>query len=314
MRLGYRPPLDAAALLAFFAQHPLPAVECALPGGALVLRRTLRLAQAGTVYTGWLNMEFEPARHCLRLHTSDSLQPVLPLVIGRVRALLDLDADPCAINAVLHPHFPGADGLRVPGALDGFELAVRAVLGQQVTVAASCTFAQRLVARFGEPVATPWPQPDRLFPTPAALASAESDTLGQMGIVRQRQGAIVALARAVDSGALALHGGADVPATLAQLCQLPGIGDWTAQYIALRALRWPDAFPAGDVALQKSLGVRGHKNPARAALQASLAWQPWRGYAVIRTWAGHHPSPPPGDCAPATEAAPGAPLDKLSKW
>ena len=313
VRLGYRPPLDAAALLAFFAQHPLPAVECALPGGALVLRRTLRLAQAGMVHTGWLSMEFEPARHCLRLHTSDSLQPVLPLVIARVRALLDLDADPCAINAVLHPHLPGADGLRVPGALDGFELAVRAVLGQQVTVAASCTFAQRLVAQFGEPVATPWPQPNRLFPTPAVLASADSDTLGQMGIVRQRQGAIVALARAVDSGALALHGGADVPATLAQLCQLPGIGDWTAQYIALRALRWPDAFPAGDVALQKSLGVRAHKNPARAALQASLAWQPWRGYAVIRTWAGHHAGPPAGDCATAADAAQCATRRELSK-
>ena len=288
VRLGYRPPLDAAALLAFFAQHPLPGVEWALPDSALLLRRTVRIAHAGQVHTGWLSAQFEPARHCLRLQTSASLHPVLPLVIARVRALLDLDADPASINAVLHPHFPNADGLRVPGAFDGFELAVRAVLGQQVTVAASCTFAERLVAQFGEPVVTPWPQLCRLFPTPAALASAESDTLGQLGIVRQRQGAIVALARAVDSGALALHGGADVAATTAQLCQLPGIGDWTAQYIALRALRWPDAFPSGDVALQKALGVRGQKNPARAALQASLAWQPWRSYAVIRTWAGHH--------------------------
>ena len=147
---------------------------------------------------------------------------------------------------------------------------------------------------------TPWPQLSRLFPTPAALAQAESDTLGQLGIVRQRQAAIVALARAVDSGAIELHGGADVAATTAQLCQLPGIGDWTAQYIALRALRWPDAFPSGDVALHKALGVRGQTNPARAAAAASLAWQPWRSYAVIRVWAGHHQ---PLQVDPVTPAA-----------
>ena len=111
------------------------------------------------------------------------------------------------------------------------------------------------------------------------------DALGQLGIVRQRQAAIVALARAVDGGHLALHAGADAAQTTAALCQLPGIGDWTAQYIAMRVLRWPDAFPAGDVALQKSLGVQAHKNPARAATQASLAWQPWRSYAVVRAWA-----------------------------
>ena len=103
--------------------------------------------------------------------------------------------------------------------------------------------------------------------------------------MRQRQAAIVALARAVDSGALALHAGADVPSTTAALCALPGIGDWTAQYIAMRVLRWPDAFPAGDVALHKALGVQQHKNPARAAQEASQAWRPWRSYAVLRAWA-----------------------------
>ena len=109
--------------------------------------------------------------------------------------------------------------------------------------------------------------------------------LGQLGIVRQRQAAIVALARAVDSGQLALHPGADVAATTQALCQLPGIGDWTAQYIALRALRWPDAFPAGDVALHKALGVQGQPQPARAATALAQAWRPWRGYAVLRAWA-----------------------------
>ena len=246
--------------------------------------------------TGWLSAHFDVARHQVLLQTSDSLYPVLPLVIRRVRAMLDLDADPAAINAVLHPHFPDGDGLRVPGAFDGFELAVRAVLGQQITVAAARTLGQRLVERLGEPIATPWPELHRLFPTAATLARADGDTLGQLGIVRQRQAAIVALARAVDSGALALHAGSDVPGTTAALCALPGIGDWTAQYITMRVLRWPDAFPAGDVALHKALGVQQHKNPARAAQEASQAWRPWRSYAVLRAWAAgssgaHTPAP-----------------------
>ena len=139
--------------------------------------------------------------------------------------------------------------------------------------------------RLGEPITTPWPELSRLFPTPATLATADGDVLGQMGIVRQRQAAIVALARAVDGGALALHAGADVAQTTAALCALPGIGDWTAQYIAMRVLRWPDAFPAGDVALHKALAVQGEKNPARAATEASQAWRPWRSYAVLRAWA-----------------------------
>jgi AraC family transcriptional regulator of adaptative response / DNA-3-methyladenine glycosylase II len=120
----------------------------------------------------------------------------------------------------------------------------------------------------------------RLFPTPGALAAADGDLLGGLGIVRQRQGAMQALAREVASGRLCLHAGADVPSTLTALQALPGIGDWTAQYIAMRALRWPDAFPSGDIALQKALGVTG----ARAAAQASQAWQPWRSYAVLRAW------------------------------
>src|SRR5690606_10812489 len=166
------------------------------------------------------------------------------------------------------------------------ELAVRAVLGQQITVAAARTLGQRLVEHLGTPIATPWPGAlHRLFPTPAVLAAASGDTLGQLRLVRQRQAAIVALARAVDAGTLVLHAGADVAQTTAALCDLPGIGDWTAQYIAMRVLRWPDAFPAGDVALHKALGVQGQKSPARAAEQAAEAWRPWRSYAVLRAWA-----------------------------
>ncbi len=290
VRLAWRPPFDVAALLAFFERRQFHGVEWVLPREA-TLRRTVRLPQSVSANTGaphettgWLSARFDVARQQVLLQTSDSLYPVLPLVIRRVRALLDLDADPAAINAVLHPYFPEGDGLRVPGAFDGFELAVRAVLGQQITVAAARTLGQRLVERLGEPITTPWPELSRLFPTPATLAAAGGDVLGQMGIVRQRQAAIVALARAVDSGTLALHAGADVAQTTAALCALPGIGDWTAQYIAMRVLRWPDAFPAGDVALHKALAVQGQKNPARAATEASQAWRPWRSYAVLRAW------------------------------
>jgi len=284
LRLGYRPPYDSAAMLDFLRQRAVAGVEAVTQDAAPRILRTLGLKAGGQWQVGWLSAQFDTAQHQLRLEVSDSLRGALPLLIRRVRAWLDLDADPQAIHAVLHADFPHGDGLRVPGTLDGFELAVRAVLGQQITVAAARTLAERLVRQFGAPVDTPWPGLDRLFPTPAVLAAADGDALGQLGIVRQRQAAIVALARAVDGGQLDLSASADVEATLAALRQLPGIGDWTAQYIALRALRWPDAFPAGDVALHKALGVRDQAQPARAAVDAAQAWRPWRGYGVIRAW------------------------------
>ncbi len=262
VRLGFRPPYDGAAMLGFFARRALGGVESVTgTGGIPQLARTLRVVQGEHVHAGWLQLRFDLQREQVLLRVGDSLAAVLPIVISRVRAMLDLDAEPMAINSALHASFPQGDGLRVPGTVDGFELAVRAVLGQQITVAAARTLGTRLVQAFGEAIATPVAGLERLFPTPAAIAGASGDALGQLGIVRQRQAALSALAREVQAGRLALHAGADVPATLAALQALPGIGDWTAQYIAMRALRWPDAFPAGDVALQKALGV----SSARAA-------------------------------------------------
>jgi AraC family transcriptional regulator of adaptative response / DNA-3-methyladenine glycosylase II len=296
VRLGFRPPYDPNAMLGFFARRALRGVEsitaedgkvptagknAKAPAPAFTrLARTLRVQHGAQVHAGWLQLRFDMAREQMLLSVSDSLAPVLPVVISRARAMLDIDADPMAINAALHDAFPHGDGLRVPGTVDGFELAVRAVLGQQITVAAARTLGSRLVEAFGEPIATPVDGLDRLFPTPAAIAAASGDALGQLGIVRQRQAALHALARAAAEGRLPLHAGADVPSTIAALQELPGIGAWTAQYIAMRALRWPDAFPAGDVALQKALGV----STARAASEASQAWRPWRSYAVLRAW------------------------------
>jgi AraC family transcriptional regulator, regulatory protein of adaptative response / DNA-3-methyladenine glycosylase II len=289
VRLGYRPPYDVEAMLAFFRTRAIAGVEAV---GPRQLARTLAVDADGQRREGWLTAEFDAAQPQLVLRVSESLHGVLPLLIRRVRAAFDLDADPHAINARLHGSFPQGDGLRVPGSLSGYELAVRAVLGQQITVAAARTLAQRLVQRFGAPVATPDPALDRLFPAPEVLAAADGDALGQLGIVRQRQAAIVAIARAVAEGSLSLHPGADVVATTSALKELPGIGDWTAQYIAMRALRWPDAFPAGDVALHKALGVQESSRPARAAEAASQAWKPWRSYAVVRAWSAGDGSPP----------------------
>ena len=282
--LPWRPPYDVAGMLHFFRTHLIAGLETVVPdsaaAGPVWVTRTL----AVDAHAGWLQFAFDEPGAQVLLRVGDGLAPALPAVIRRVRAMLDLDADPAAIDTVLLPHFPGSAGVRVPGALDGFELAVRAVMGQQVTVAAAHTLAGRMVAQYGEPIATPFAGVERLFPTPAALAAADGDVLGRMGIVRQRQAAIAALAGEVASGRLTLRPGDDPEPAMAALCALPGIGDWTAQYIAMRALRWPDAFPAGDVALQKSLGVRGAARPARAAVEASQAWRPWRSYGVMRAW------------------------------
>lgn len=281
VRLGYRPPYDVNAMLGFFRTRAIEGLEVV---GDRQLARTLAIDAGGQHWGGWITVQFDE-EHCqLLLRVSDSLHGVLPLVIRRVRATFDLDADPHAINARLHGSFPLGDGLRVPGAMSGYELAVRAVLGQQITVAAARTLAQRLVHRFGATIETPEPELRHLFPSAEVLAAAEGDALGQLGIVRQRQAAIVAIARAVAEGRISLHPGADVAATVTALKELPGIGDWTAQYIAMRALRWPDAFPAGDVALHKALGVQQSRQPAREAEAASQAWKPWRSYAVVRAW------------------------------
>lgn len=283
LKAAYRPPYDVAAMLGFFATRQIDGLEAVNPE-QLTLARTLSLVQGSRTLVGWVRAQFVPDACVVRLHISPSLVDALPQVLARLRALLDLDADPLAINTALQGDFAGCDGLRVPGCLDGFELGVRAILGQQITVRAARTLGARLVERFGTDLPDPVPGLSRVFPTPHALAQASGDALGQLGIVRQRQRAIQALALAVVDGQLVLQPGVDIASTIAALQALPGIGPWTAQYIAMRALRWPDAFVAGDVALQKALGVRDAKHPAKAAEQASERWKPWRSYAVVRAW------------------------------
>jgi AraC family transcriptional regulator, regulatory protein of adaptative response / DNA-3-methyladenine glycosylase II len=285
VQMAYRPPYDVDALLDFMRKRQLSTIETvAAPAVIYGAARTFCIEIAGKQHAGWVRYSFDTTRSVVLLEVSDSLGHALPTVIARMRAALDLDADPAAINAVLGAHFAGTEGLRVPGCMDGYEVALRAIVGQQVTVAAGRTLVQRIAETYGQTVTTPYPELSRLFPTPSALAQATPDALGALGIVKQRQTAIIALSRAVDSGALDLNTPANALATIEQLKTLPGIGDWTAQYIAMRALRWPDAFPAGDVALHNALGIRLDKHPARAAEAASQAWRPWRSYAVLRAW------------------------------
>ena len=283
VQLAYRPPYDTAAMIGFFQRRQIDGVEWvgnSTPTSPAHVARTLRLRHGAQDYQGWFMAHFDAQNPQLHLQVSDSLRQVLPQVIRRVRHCFDLDADPHAINAVLHAPFPYGDGLRVPGSPDGFELAVRAVLGQQITVAAARTLAQRLVAQWGESVTTPHAQLSRLFPTALALADASADALGTLGIVRQRQGAIQALSRAVASGQLNLSAGVDIAATMTALKELPGIGDWTVHYIAMRALRWPDAFPKEDIVVRNNLGGV----TAKQAEALSQAWRPWRSYAVMHIW------------------------------
>jgi AraC family transcriptional regulator, regulatory protein of adaptative response / DNA-3-methyladenine glycosylase II len=192
---------------------------------------------------------------------------------------LDLDADAKAIDTALLA-LPGCAGVRVPNGVDGWEIAARVILGQQVTVAAARTLTARLVQRFATPLPTPFADLTRLFPSAAQIARASAEDIGTLGIVRQRVGALQALAREVAAGRIELHRGAPLQATLQALQALPGIGEWTVQLIAMRALAWPDAFPASDIGVLNALGHRD----AKRALAQSQAWRPWRSYAVMRLW------------------------------
>lgn len=210
-----------------------------------------------------------------------------PDALARCRRLLDLDADTARIDAalgrdpLLAPLVRRRPGLRVPRATDGFELAVRAIVGQQVTLAAARRAAARLVALYGRPLAEPAGAITHLFPEPAAVA--EVDSL-ELRLPRVRANALRALARAVVEGELDLNPGADRAAATQALLALPGIGPWTASYIRMRALGDSDAFPPGDAAARRALERLGEDGRPAAARRASERWRPWRSYALMHLW------------------------------
>jgi AraC family transcriptional regulator of adaptative response / DNA-3-methyladenine glycosylase II len=211
---------------------------------------------------------------------SPSLARAVPAVQSRVKHAFDLACDPAVVAAALGELAAPRPGLRVPGAFDGFELAVRAVVGQQVSVRGARTVLSRLAAAHGESLPGAAGEVVRLFPAAARLAALAPAELARTGLMPSRARTVVALARAVAAGEIVLAPDADVDATLARLQAIPGIGAWTAHYVAMRALRWPDAFLEGDLVVRRALGAT---RPAQARSRAE-AWRPWRAYAVIHLW------------------------------
>lgn len=284
MRLGYRPPFDWERLIAYLAGRAMPGVE------SVTARRYARSFALDGV-SGVLSVAPAKKGHALeaRIALADVQKgSALPMrrIAARLRRLFDLDADPTAIAAafrgdpLIGPRLARAPGLRVPGAFDGFELAVRAVLGQQISVKGATTISGRIVARFGTPIDGAEEGITHLFPTPAQLAGAD---LSGLGLTGGRIATLKGLAGAVASGALDFGPRETLEAKIAELTALPGIGDWTAHYVALRALGEPDAFPASDLGLRKAAGS-GAVVSTRDLETLSQDWRPWRGYAALALW------------------------------
>jgi AraC family transcriptional regulator, regulatory protein of adaptative response / DNA-3-methyladenine glycosylase II len=288
LTLAYRPPLAWEAILQFLAGRATKGVEAVLDAQYL---RTVRIGQT----RGWVGVQPSARRNALSVEISTSLAAVLPTLLPRLRCLFDLDARPDVIAAHLSadPRLARVasllPGLRVPGCVDGFEMAVRAILGQRISVPGATTLSGRLAANFGEPIDTPYPVLHLVSPSPERLAMAQPGELVALGVAAPRARAIAELARAVVDRRIDLVPGADPDLTIARLLELPGIGDWTAHAIAMRALRWPDAFPAADLGLLKATGLKSPRELSRLA----EAWRPWRSYAAHYLWNDPHPFPEP---------------------
>lgn len=271
--LAYRPPLDWQSLLGYLKARALAGVE-SVEGNRYL--RTVEIDKQ----TGWIAVEVAAEKPVLRVELSASLAKVLLPVLAGVKRVFDLKAEPLQIAAQLGELAAANPGLRVAGAFNGFEIAVRAILGQQISVKSATTLAGRYVAAFGEAIETPIAGMAHLTPKPVRVAAAEPGELTSLGIITARARSIQALAQAVADGKLKLEPVVNIEQTIQQLKELPGIGEWTAQYIAMRALSWPDAFPHTDLGVYKALGT----NKPKRVLEAAEAWRPWRAYAVMHLW------------------------------
>jgi AraC family transcriptional regulator of adaptative response / DNA-3-methyladenine glycosylase II len=282
LRLPFRAPLDWERLLAFFEGRSIPGVE-SVAGGRY--RRTIEVEEGA----GTLEAHVPRGARHLELTLRVPVSRRLVQITERASRLFDLGADPGAIAAVLarDPRLrslvKARPGLRVPGAWDPYELAVRAILGQQVSVRGATTLAGRLVRAYGVPIAAPSQGLTHLFPRPEVLAVAD---VGSIGMPGRRADTIRSVAKAVRDGVLQLDAARGLDDVVARLTALPGIGAWTAHYIAMRALREPDAFPAGDLGLQKAWAGPAGRATAAALERASEAWRPWRAYAALHLWTG----------------------------
>jgi AraC family transcriptional regulator of adaptative response / DNA-3-methyladenine glycosylase II len=280
LKLGFRPPLAWQPLVRFLAGRSGINTECTIDNKYM---RTIRIGKQ----SGWIAAEPERP-NLLRVEVSASLLPVLPELQARLRRLFDLDANPSAIeshlasHATLRARLKHAPGLRVPGAICGYELALRAVLGQQITVKAATTIFGRFVDTFGASIATPFDNINRIAPRAEDVANASLQQLIDRGLTRKRAETVSVLSRAAADGALRLEPPAEFDATRESLQEIPGIGPWTAEYVAMRALRDPDAFPHSDLGLLHALKI---EKPAKLQALAEK-WRPWRAYAALHLWHG----------------------------
>ncbi len=277
-QLEFRPPFAWPQLIAYLGARAIPGIEMT---DDACYRRTVSIG----AHQGWISVSLADGARALDLELSPSLTPVIGAVVVRVKRLFDLGADPEAVRTQLEPDpllaiaVARLPGLRVPGAFDGFELAVRAILGQQVSVRAATTLARRWAERFGEPIETPYPDLNRVTPDATRVAAASAAEIAALGIVGTRAQAIVQLAGLACTGQLALGFAPRIEESVEALQRIPGVGAWTAQYIAMRALQWPDAFPSGDLVLRKAAGMSEAQLRARAQ-----SWRPWRAYAAHYLW------------------------------
>jgi AraC family transcriptional regulator of adaptative response / DNA-3-methyladenine glycosylase II len=290
LSLGYRPPYDWDGIISFLAARAVPGVEAAVggPSGNVSYRRTVAVPGKGGLYRGWISVSAVPEKDALAVTVSPSLLPVLSKVLSRVRVLFDTGCSPREIYeklAVMNTVTPGLckPGTRLPGCFDPFEMSVRAVLGQQVTVKAARTLAGRFAQALGAEIPTPFGDLTHTFPRPEtimALKNPAETILGELGIIRSRSRSIYALAEALTAGNLSLSPKADPEAEMETLLSLPGFGPWTVNYIGMRALSWPDAFPHTDYGIKKALPGK----TAKEILALAENWRPWRSYAAINLW------------------------------
>jgi len=302
VRLAYRPPYEWEALLAFLAARAIPGVE-------LVTADSYRRTIAFGKHTGMVTVA-PAAAHRVDVTVRFPDMAALPSIIARVRRVFDLAADPDQIGAhlsqdpALAPLVAARQGLRVPGAWDGFELAMRAICGQQITVPAATKLLGRLVAAHGAPLAASLPGGEGLshvFPSPRAIAAADPASFAMPG---PRARALIALAQSIAADPMLFSRGASLEQAIAKLRALPGIGEWTAQYIAMRELREPDAFPAADIGLLRAMSDSDGRRPSPEQLLARAeAWRPWRAYAALHLWAARATRPADEEKADAREAA-----------
>jgi AraC family transcriptional regulator of adaptative response / DNA-3-methyladenine glycosylase II len=290
LRLAYRSPFAWTEMLHYLSGRAIGGVEAVIDDGSgdLSYARSVRIDDA----SGYLCARHLPDKNQLEVVLSSTLAHALMPLLARLRGQFDLDANPEVIAAhlsadpLLAKQIGKTPGLRVPGAFDSFELAIRAVLGQQVSVAGATTLSGRLVNRFGFAADTPFAGVTHHFPTAQRLASASTADIAAIGLPLARADAIRSLAQFAAQGGLKIKPGMPLPEVVAHFKTVRGIGEWTAQYIAMRALRFCDAFPAGDLGLQKAAleSQDGMRLTEKQLLQRAANWSPWRGYAALLLW------------------------------